>query len=132
MLYPTALGLLLCFGSVVPFALGNFTVEHTVNFITGLIILVALISGWRILFWVLMNGPKLNIKIHKVWWLFAITGASVTLVSWMFVALEELEVYSLPKPNPTQMFVLGVYFIIPFAHIIGETCRQKALTSHSS
>lgn len=126
-MYQTLLGLSLVVGSVVPFAAGNFTIEFLQDFITGLIIFLSLLSGWRILVWVLTDGPRRNIKIKRIWWAFAYLGALLTLVSWLFVALEEYGIYSLTKPNPTHMFKLGVFFIIPFAHLLLEVRGQYAL-----
>ena len=62
-LYPTLLGFLLCFGSVIPFITGAFTVEHLINFISGLVICLSLVSGWRILLWVLRAAENNNYPI---------------------------------------------------------------------
>ena len=122
--YPTLLGFFLCFGAVIPFLTGGNTLEHFISFIEGLVVAAALISGWRIFFWVITDGPKKEITINKLWWFFAAIGASLTVIALVTIGLSKLEVQS-TLPIATDFFALGGYFLIPFFHILLEVWWQK-------
>jgi hypothetical protein len=123
--YPTLLGAMLSLGAIAPFISGSYSSDATFNFLVGLVILSALISGWRILLWVITDGPRLGEKINFVWWVFSYTGIFCTILALLFTWLEARELYTLSRPNPVEVFLWGVYFFIPYTHIMLEIVWQK-------
>ena len=63
--YLTLLGHLLCTGAIF---------EDLSGAVVGVIILSAVLAGWRIWFWVMADGPAEHKSIHRGWWLFASMG----------------------------------------------------------
>lgn len=125
------LGLLLCAGAMVPFLSGAITKEQAVEFVAGIIILFALVAGWRIWFWVMADGPAENKSIHTAWWLFSAVGISLTLLSLLsrFVSQSFGMEFTMPV---AELFLHGVYFFPSLLHIILEIWRQRGANAFNT
>jgi hypothetical protein len=97
-----------------------------IEFLGGIIIVCAVISGWRIFAWVITNGPSKGIYISPVWWVFAALGASLTILSLnSFQELLGLPVE--PLGLVMSLFQVGGLFLIPFTHLIIEVIWQRRI-----
>jgi len=122
--YFTLLGLLLCAGAMLPALTGSFSKEHLSSFVAGVIILLALLAGWRFWFWVMADGPGERRSIHTIWWLFATLGFSSTLLSLLLPPISRLVYVSISMPYQ-ELFELGVFFIPSSLHIVLEIWWQR-------
>jgi hypothetical protein len=99
-----------------------------IEFLGGIIILCALISGWRIFAWVITNGPSKGIYISPVWWGFAALGASLSILSMFLLNIfQELFVLHRELGPALGLLQLGGLFLIPFAHLIIEAIWQRRI-----
>lgn len=125
LVYLTLLGFFICVGAILPILSGSITKEHLTDCFAGILILMTLVAGWRIWVWVLTDGPSKNKPIHKIWWLFVLIGASLTLLS---VTLE-LTGKTVIMPF-SDLYLMGAYFMPSLFHIISEIYWQRK-ASHS-
>ena len=122
--YFTLLGLLLCAGAMLPALTGSFSKEHLSAFVAGVIILLALLAGWRVWFWIMADGPAERRPIHAIWWLFATLGLSSTLLSFLLPPMSRLVYAGISMPYQ-ELFELGVFFIPSALHIVFEIWWQR-------
>lgn len=114
--YLSMLGILLFFGGSIPFFSGAITSDHFANFVSSLIFLAFLLSGWRIYFWVLLGGFPKRGHINKYWFVSAAFAVCAVLLSW------PVHKYSEQGPGSiwymqSQLFMLGLYFLPTGAHL---------------
>lgn len=122
--YLSLLGFLLCAGTMLPDHTGVFSKEHLGGLVVGIVILSALVAGWRIWFWVMADGPQESKSIHKIWWLFAAVGVSLTLISLLSRFVSQLTALDISMPFE-DLFLLGSYFIPSLLNISIETWWQR-------
>jgi len=96
-----------------------------IEFLAASMIFCALISGWRIFAWIITNGPMRGIHISPVWWVVASLGAALTIL----LVNNFQELLGLPLQPPglvlSGVHEVGVFFLIPFAHLIIEVVWQR-------
>lgn len=111
--YLTFLGVLLSLGALVPLRLDTLAVA-------GLVVLLALASGWRLMAWVLADGPAKGTSVNPIWWLGAGLGVAVTLLS----AASHFALIPFAFPS-ADLFVLGLYFTPSLIHVLLEAWAQQ-------
>lgn len=128
--YLTFLGLLMVLGGSFPMVFGSFSSEHVANFVTSILVLIFLVSGWRIYFWAILGNFGTRGNISKYW--FVVSGVAV-----IFTALSTL-IYELSSQRSasniwymqSQIFMLGLWFIPTathiFLHVLYENISNKS------
>ena len=119
-------GIFIVLSVITSFASGSPVLEDRVSFIEflgGIIILCAVVSGWRIFAWVITNGPSKGICITPAWWAFAALGASLTILQ----LCSFYELLGLEPSFVVGLFEIGGFFLIPFAHLILEVIWQRRI-----
>lgn len=113
--YLTLLGLLLCTGAIF---------EDLSGAVVGVIILSAVLAGWRIWFWVMADGPAEHKSIHRSWWLFASMGIALTVLSYFTRLISQFTNSAISIPYQ-DLFLLGAYFAPSLLHIVLEIWWQR-------
>ncbi|WP_423898017.1 hypothetical protein [Candidatus Pelagadaptatus aseana] len=122
--YVSFLGGMIGFGSLIYLLKDYKTIEDVAIFIFGIVILSSIVSGWRIFFWVMLNGPANGRRISKIWWCSAGLGASLTIASLATVLICNLLGWEINNYF-VQIFPLGGLFLIPCFHVLYEYRLQK-------
>lgn len=89
-------------------------------------IVLALISGWRILSWVLAEELLKGIRISRWWWVFASIGAISSILSLHFRPFKEVLDRFVDFPDD-MILSQGNFFVPTFIHMILEVLRQKVV-----
>lgn len=84
----------------------------------------AVISGWRIFFWVTSKGFQNGTTVNDVWWVFAFIGAAIT-VGALFLRLSDSPGINSLGSEYIKILTMGVYFLIPLVHLSIEVRRQR-------
>ena len=121
-------GLIFSLSDLTSFASGSGGKDRVsfIDFPANIIILCALIFGWRIFAWVITNGPGRGTYISPVWWVFAGLGAFLTILSlggWH----ELLGLPAAPLGVVAALDPIGLLFLIPFTHLIIEVIWQRRM-----
>ena len=108
--------------------LGNNPFESPVTAISiSVIILAGLIAGWRLIIAFTFSGQDNFNKLSLIWWLIAgtVTVLSATAFTHSLVASEL---------NPSSFTSLGwgIFFVIPFAHLLFERYRANSTNKSSN
>ena len=124
LVYLSMLGILVILGGSIPFLSGAITLEHFAGFVTSLTVLVFLVAGWRVYFWVLLGNLGTRGQIKKVWLVLSALAA--------FVSLLSLPVHELAEASATniwymqsQIFMLGLYFLPTATHLFIHIYIEK-------
>ena len=125
--YPSLLGLIVIFGSVVPFLSGSFQNAHVVEFIIGGILLTFLISAWRVYLWVLLNGPNNKKPISKAWLILCLCAVIFSVLSCFYFTYMENKTSSNLIYMNGQLFIIGLYFVPTAIHVGFEWFWQRKL-----
>lgn len=94
-----------------PLFTGLLASERIIKAIIAVMTICFLVSGWRVFFWVFLNGPKKGKKIHVLWLLFSVVGVLVSTVYFFW--------------GEAQIFRLGILFVPTAMHLAIEILWQK-------
>jgi hypothetical protein len=109
--YISFLGLMLCFGSIIPLLTGNLSSYPEAA--EGLLVFLLLCAGWRIFFAFMLGGAERARAVGRITWGLAVVGAALSLVAlarWMIN----------PESLFETLFGFGFYFLVPFIHLGAE------------
>jgi hypothetical protein len=129
LIWPSLLGLMLIFGSIVPFISGSFQAAHVGDFIVGVILFTFLISAWRVYIWVLLNGPKNEKRISSVWFVLCFVALILSIGSYFPYAYSHNKDATNFIYMNSQLFILGLIFLPTSIHVGFEwfwQCKLKA------
>jgi hypothetical protein len=106
LVYPTFLGALMILGAILPALTGAHARGDLMNALAGLIILIGLVSGWRLLIGFLISGAA-HTRRARYWWYAATIVAVLATLSFAF--------------RPTgEPLGYGVLFLPSYAHLCAE------------
>jgi hypothetical protein len=116
--YLSLLGILIIFGSALPFISGSSSVEDFSGFITSLLTFLFLIAGWRVYFWAILSDKGTRKKISKYWFLASGTAMILSISSFLFHKLTSNNSGAGIWYMQSQVFMPGIYFLPTATHIL--------------
>jgi len=131
LIYFSLFGFIFAFGLVIPLLTGASEFLHLIEFIFGLTLFVFLISGWRVYFWVLLNGPKKGKRISNIWLVFCGFALTCIFLTCLLNAYMEGGSFENPLLSSTQLFVFGLFFVPTAIHVCLEWFWQSKSTTKS-
>jgi hypothetical protein len=117
--YPAVLGLLMSLGGIAPPILGSRQAEDIPDSIAGVLVLVGLTTGYRLLFAYIAHGPVRARVGKSAWWVIAccMVALSLTGLLWPHSAFQILR--------------YGVFFVPTFIHLSISVWRSYFWTADS-
>jgi hypothetical protein len=109
------------------FVTGRLTWAETGDILSLLIILIGLVTGWRLAFAFLFTDRARFRGLSRGWWISATAVASASLLTLLLMALPALggpEV--VPVTSPWWILSFGILFIPSFIHLAVEA-RLRAV-----
>ena len=132
LVYPTLFGYLFSLGATLQILNGLTLSDKVAGFITGTLLFATLTASWRVMFWVIFGGLQRGVPISRYWFLFCYLGAGLTALAWLFLWLEGMEVIPPLAPNTLELFAYGLFFIVPFFHVVAECYWQRRLDAQQN
>lgn len=119
--YITFLGLMLCFGSVIPFLTGKLSSYPEAA--EGVMVFLLLCAGWRIFFAFMLGGAQRARTVGRVTWGLAVLGAAMSLAALVRWLIN-------PESLFETLFGFGFYFLVPFIHLGAEALFRMSGREH--
>lgn len=114
--YLSILGVALIVGGSIPFLFGAITVENFAGFVTSIMVLAFLVTGWRVYFWVLLGNFGTRGHIKKFWLVLSALAVFFSVLAWPVHKLSEASSANIWYMQ-SQLFMLGLFFLPTAIHL---------------